>query len=115
MKTIALIFLLVLLAVPFATAAETEDTYIGGVELDKVLNFGSALLATALFVVTLLAYKRSKNKRLIFVSAAFALFALKGFILSLEMFLGDMPWTDIVASSLDFVILLTFFVAIVRK
>ena len=89
--------------------------FVGNFELDKVLNLGSALLATILFALTLLAYNRNKNQRLLYVSIAFLLFAAKGFIFSMEILLGDIGWIDPVGNLLDFAILLSFFFGILKK
>ena len=106
---------LFLLQIPSLVLAEDGDIMLGNLELDKVLNLCSGLLATVLFLLIVLAYTRNKNKRLLYVGAAFLLFAIKSLLLSIEIGLGDWPWVDIVASTLDFVILLTFFCGIIRK
>ena len=99
----------------FVAAAEPNDVFVAHFEVDKLLNLGSALISTGLCVLTLYAYKRSKNKRLLFVSAAFLLFALKGYLLASEIIFGDWGWTDIAGSVLDFGILLTFFMGFLKK
>ena len=66
-------------------------------------------------VLTIMAYRRTGNKRLLFVSLAFLLFALKGFMLGSEIFLGEWPFVDPVTSFLDFAILLSFFAGILGK
>ena len=62
-----------------ALAEEADDLTVAGFELEKLLNFGSGLLAAGLFAATSLAYRRTKNKRLVYVSIAFLLFAAKRF------------------------------------
>ena len=79
---------------------DLDDIEVLGFELEKLLNLGSGLLATGLFIATSLAYKRTGNKRLIYVSAAFLLFAVKGFLTSHELFFGEWPWVDPIASSM---------------
>ena len=96
-------------------AEESKDILMGGFELEKLLNLGSGLLAIVLSMLTLSAYKRSKNKRFLYVSFAFILFAVKGILVSMEIFFGDWGWVDPVASILDFAILLSFFIGILRK
>ena len=68
------IVIFILIQLP-SVLADNDDIFVNGLELDKLLNFGSALLATGLFILTIIAYKRNKNKRLLYVSAAFLLFA----------------------------------------
>ncbi|MDP3765645.1 MAG: hypothetical protein Q8R04_03965 [Nanoarchaeota archaeon] len=99
----------------FVFAEEADDLMVAGFELEKLLNFGSGLLATGLFTATLLAYRRIKNKRLIYVSAAFLLFAVKGFLTSHELFFKEWQWVDPIASVLNFAILLSFFFGVIKK
>lgn len=100
----------------YAFAENMDDFEIFGLELEKLLNLGSGLLATGLFIFTIMAYRRTKRKRLMYVSLAFLLFAAKGFLMSTELFFGDWSsWIDPVASFLDFAILFSFFFGILRK
>ena len=94
---------------------DLEDIEVFGLELEKLLNFGSGLLATGLFIATSFAYKRTRNKRLIYVSIAFLLFAVKGFLTSHELFLEEWSWVDPVASALNFAIILSFFLGVMKK
>ena len=111
------IFIIMLVQLsPFAFAENGDDLEIFGLELEKLLNLGSGLLATGPFIFTVMAYRRTKRKRLMYVSLAFLLFALKGFLMSTELFFGDLvTWIDPVASFLDFAILFSFFFGILRK
>ena len=93
----------------------SEDLEIFGLELEKVLNLGSGILAAFLGYLTYIAYTRTNNKRLKYVSLAFAIFAIKGFLTSAELFFNEGPWIDPTASVLDFVILLVFFFGIIKK
>lgn len=99
----------------FAFAENGDDLEIFGLELEKLLNLGSGLLATGLFIFTITAYRRTKRKRLMYISIAFLLFALKGFLQSQELFFDEMPWVDPTASFLNFVILLSFFLGVMKK
>ena len=100
---------------PPVLAQTGEDFHVFGLEFAKLLNLGSGLLAISLFVITLLAYRQKKSKRLIYVSIAFFLFALKEFLISLELFVVDLPWVDPQAGVLNFAILLSFFFGILKK
>ena len=109
-------YFIILLQTCFLVWAEDSgDIYVDGLELDKLLNFGSGILALILFYLTLIAYNRIKNRRLLYVCTAFFLFAAKSFLLALEVFFGDWGWIDIVAGLFDFVILLSFFAGILMK
>ena len=99
----------------FAFAENGDDLEIFGLEVEKLLNLGSGILATGLFAITLMAYRRTKRKRLMFVSLAFLLFALKGFLQSHELFIDELPWIDPIASFLNFAILLSFFLGVMKK
>ena len=98
-----------------AFAEEADDLEILGFEVEKLLNLGSGFLAAGLFTATSLAYKRTGNKRLIYVSAAFFLFAVKGFLTSHELFFEEWHWVDPTASFLNFAILLSFFFGVMKK
>ena len=69
------------------------------------------VVSLALVIITLLAYKRNEEGRLALVSAAFALFLIKGILVALVLFL-DVLTSDILllySSLLDLGILLLLF------
>ncbi|MCB9362063.1 hypothetical protein H6504_01380 [Candidatus Woesearchaeota archaeon] len=105
--------LLLITLLPFV-AAEEEDITVLDLELEKLLNLGSALLASALAILTFLSYKRSHNKRLMYVTAAFTLFALKLFIFASELIIESVPLIDPITAVLDFAILACFFLGIIK-
>ena len=110
------IFVLVLVAFSSFTLAEEHDEIeIFGLELEKLLNLGSGLLAGALSLMTFISYNRSKNKRLLYVSVAFILFAVKSLLSGSEIFFGEWPFIDPLSSIFDFAILLSFFLGILKK
>lgn len=114
-----LILFLLFLVSPSVLAEDNEffedDPEIFGLELEKLLNLGSGILATLLFIVTIVAYKRNKRKRLLYVCLAFFLFAVKGFLTAHELFFAEWNWVDPIASLLTFAILLSFFAGILKK
>ena len=114
MKRIFLLLFIFLLAVP-GVLAEDDDIEVFGLELEELLSFGSALLATVLFVLTALACKRTGRKRLAYVSLAFLLFALKNYLIASELLFDDFAWLDPVISVLEFGILLSFFIGVMKK
>jgi hypothetical protein len=95
---------------------ETDITVFPGIELSSLITVASSVLAAALFLLTAVAYKRSGRPKLIYVSGAFLLYAVKGFILASDIFLtSQSSWADPAANFLDFAILLCFFVGIMKK
>jgi hypothetical protein len=116
-------FLMILLMASLSAVASAQnmpiesdvDPSIFGLEIEKLLNLGSGILALGLFMTTFIAHKRSHNKRLVYVSTAFLLFAVKGFLTSLELFGIVFSWIDPMASFLNFAILLSFFFGVAKK
>lgn len=86
-------------------------------DLPESIDFATGIFAAFLFVVSLFAYKRTKMKRLLFVSAAFGLYAFRAILPRLEILLPTVEAATItvILSSIGFVILALFFVAIVKK
>ncbi len=94
----------------------------GGIKLEHFddIEFGiqalTGIFALLLFALSILAYKRTRLKMIIYAAGAFALFAIQLLLQSL----GDTfdflenPVTNIVSSALTLAILILFFVAIVR-
>ena len=110
-----LLFMVMLLLLAMPVLAEEDDEELFPEGSEEVLNVGSAILATVLFGLTFLAYRRTKQKRLLFVTLAFFLFAIKGFVSGAELIVGDFDWSDIATALLDFAILLSFFAGILKK
>jgi hypothetical protein len=100
-----------------ALAVEEQDLQFGpGWDVDSIITIASSILATVLFVITLVAYKRDGRKRILFVSTAFLLFAIKGFLSASDVFIGSKAaWVDPVANILDLAVLLCFFIGIIKK
>ncbi|GEM_PF-2793547 len=93
-----------------------EDVQVAnGLDLGQLLHLGSGLLALTLFILTLIAYQRNKNRRLVYVSVAFFLAALEGFLISSQLFFGDWPWIEPIVSVVSFAMLLSFFFGILKK
>ena len=88
-----------------------------GPDLSESLDFATGIFAAFLLVVSLFAYRRTKLKRLLFVSAAFGLYAFRAILPRLDIYLPTVEAATITAilSALGFVILALFFVAIVKK
>ena len=88
-----------------------------GPDLSESLDFATGIFAAFLLVISLFAYRRTKLKRLLFVSAAFGLYAFRTILPRLDIYLPTVEAATITAilSALGFVILALFFVAIVKK
>tara|TARA_Y100000310_G_C20698091_1_gene827161 strand:- start:882 stop:1226 length:345 start_codon:yes stop_codon:yes gene_type:complete len=114
MKTKIFIFVVLLLALSPAVLAD-DDIEVFGLELEKLLNLGSGILALGLFVVTAIAYKRNQRSKLLFICLAFLLFSLKGFLTAHELFIPELEFVDPIASFLDFGILLSFFTGVLKR
>ena len=114
-KIICLIAMLLLSAIPVFAQEENDDWQLFGVEGEKLFNLGSAILSTILFALTFIAYKRTKQSRLLYVSVAFFLFAVKCYLGARELFFEELAWVDPTAAVLDFAILLCFFWGIMKK
>jgi cbb3-type cytochrome oxidase subunit 3 len=100
----------------FAVTAMAE---VGGEspDLSESLDFATGIFAAFLLAVSLFAYRRTKLTRLLFVSAAFGLYAFRAILPRLDIYLPTVESTTITAilSVLGFVILALFFIAIVKK
>jgi formate hydrogenlyase subunit 3/multisubunit Na+/H+ antiporter MnhD subunit len=87
-----------------------------GLELDNVITLIASIMAMVLFGLTFLSYKRDGRKRFLYVSIAFLLFAIRGLLLTLDIFYPQKAgWVDLFAAVLDFAILLSFFFGILKK
>src|SRR3989344_6949103 len=107
---ITIFFLLIAFLTPVVSAAEDDGNIeLFGFELEKLLSLATGLLATVLFITAFIAYKRDGKKRLLYVSIAFLLFALKGFLVSSELFIPVSDIIDSIAVILEFAAILTFF------
>lgn len=93
----------------------SEDIMVLGLELEKLVSFASGLLALALFIITFSAYRRENRGRMLYVSVAFALYSVRSFLHSSELFVQEIPMLDPVATTLDLVVLLIFFYGIIKK
>ncbi len=115
MKKTTFLMVALLAALPMAMAEDIGDIRVFNLEVEKLFNLGSGLLSAVLFILTVAAYRKTENRRLLYVCAAFALFAIKGFLTSSELFFGDWLWVDPLASFLNFLILLAFFAGVIKK
>jgi len=88
-----------------------------GLDLAELLKLGSGLFALILLFISLLAYYRNRQRRLLFVSGAFGLYFVKVIAEHLDLFIPNIEtsFLDLLLAFIDFVILLLFFLAIVKS
>lgn len=87
-----------------------------GLEVDNVITFIASIMAMVLFGLTFLSYKRDGRTRFLYISIAFLLFAIRGLLLTFDIFYPQKAgFVDLFAAVLDFAILLSFFFGILKK
>ena len=116
---LAVISVLVIMSSLVLAAEEEEDEkdlQAFGIDADELITLGSSILAITLFAITAIAYKRDGRKKLLYVSIAFLLFAIKGLLIASDIFFPNKTgWVDPTANFLDFAILLSFFFGLIKK
>lgn len=99
-----------------ALNTDEHDWRIGSIEVDNVITVISSILATLLFIISFIAYKRDGRKKFFYVSVAFGLFAIKGYLIASDIFFPYKGgWVDPLANILDFAILMCFFFGMIKK
>lgn len=85
--------------------------------VENIIVAGVSVLALALTVIGTLAYRRTRERSLIVLSAAFAVFFVKGLALSAYLFLGvtDLTTLFLVVGGFDVLILALFYVFTLRR
>jgi hypothetical protein len=85
--------------------------------LENLIAAGVSVLAFALTVIGGLAYRRARERSLLILTAAFAVFFVKGLALSAYLFLGvtDLTTLFLVVGGFDAVILALFYVFTLRR
>lgn len=119
--SISFMVLLNVLWYPMNLLAQSEQEDQGDL-LDKgdvaeFFEFGSGIFAAILFVLSLIAYKGVKSKRLLFVSAAFGLIAIRTLLLRLDLFVPTIESSllELILAVMGFAALALFFFAIVKR
>jgi len=116
MGSLFVLFVVLLSSSVFALDPDDlDDISIFGLELEKLLNLVSGFIAFVLAGLTLSAYRRNNNQRLAYVSVAFMLFGIKGFLTSHELFFNEWPIVDPLASAMSLAIMIMFFIGILKK
>ena len=103
-----------LLILPFSGLFLQTELFDG---VESAIHAIIGVFSLLLLALSILAYKRTGLKKLIFAAIAFSLFAVQLLLESIEetFLFGDLPIMDILSSSMTLAILVLFFLAIVRK
>jgi len=90
---------------------------IGSFGVQNAIELGIIAFSLVLLGVSINAYRTTGLKKLVYAAAAFALFAIQLFFEYTEEFYDffEDEHTDIIISSITLVILMLFFLAIIRK
>src|SRR5687768_15613234 len=99
----------------FQTELSEEEWYDS---IESIILAATGVFSLLLLALSILAYRRTGIKKIIFAAIAFSLFAIQLILESLEESLGileDSPIGDILSASLTLAILVLFFLAIVRR
>ena len=88
-----------------------------GIAISDLFDFGSGIFAAFLAILSLMAYRSVKTRRLLFVCAAFGLFAIRAVLDNLDIFAPEIEseTIDIATAVTGFVILALFSIAIIKK
>ncbi|MGD9673976.1 MAG: hypothetical protein AB7U98_10925 [Candidatus Nitrosocosmicus sp.] len=120
MLTAAFVFFSISLFLPQIPLLAVEEFDEIEIEHFDDIEFGIdaviGVFALLLFSLSILAYKRTRLKMMVYAAGAFVLFAIQLLLQSLEEtydFL-ESPLTDIMTSAITLAILVLFFLAIVR-
>jgi hypothetical protein len=102
------------LILPFSGLFLQTDLFDG---VESAIHAIIGVFSLLLLALSILAYKRTGLKKIIFAAIAFSLFAVQLLLESIEetFLFGDLPIMDILSSSMTLAILVLFFLAIVRK
>jgi hypothetical protein len=84
---------------------------------ENVIAAGVSVLALALTVIGALAYRRTRERSLVVLTAAFAVFFVKGVALTAYLFLGlrDLTTLFLLVGGFDVLILALFYVFTLRR
>lgn len=87
------------------------------VALENIVLAAVSVFALALTVIAVLAWRRSRDARLLFLGAAFSLFFVKSLILTVALFAGasDLVTLFLVSAVFDLVILALFYGFTLRR
>lgn len=86
-------------------------------DLAELFDLGTGIFAAILFALSLIAYKRIKSRRILYVAIAFAIFATRVIVSKLDLFIPEIESSslDLILAIMGFAALGLFFIAIVRR
>ena len=86
-------------------------------DITNILRAWIMIFALILFIVSIFAYYRTRNKRVLIVSVAFAIFFVKGIVLTLGLVNNEIEelYTSGLGDFLDLVILILLAATILKK
>ena len=96
--------------------AEGEEGWYDSIE--SIIQAAIGIFSLLLLGLSIMAYRRTGLKKIIFAAIAFSLFAIQLILEALEETIGileEPPIGDILSASMTLAILVLFFLAIVRK
>lgn len=95
---------------------ESEDLLDKG-DIAEMFEFGTGIFAGILFALSLIAYRNSKSRRLIFVACAFGIFAIRTIIMRIDLFVPEVESSilELTLAIMGFAALALFFMAIVTR
>ena len=79
-----------------------------------LLHFVTAALSLALFGLAWLTYQRNKNRKFLFICAAFLIFVIKEVVLAMNVIMWSSGSVDVFTHVLNLVILILFALGILR-
>lgn len=86
--------------------------------IENIVIAWITVFAFAMLVISLRAFRRSKHRKILFVSGAFGIFFIKGIILTLGLFYEDKISSSslwLLASLFDLGVLILLFVATLKR
>jgi magnesium-transporting ATPase (P-type) len=98
-------------------SGEDENDLLDKGDIAEIFDFGSGIFAAILFALSLIAYKYLRLKKLLFVSGAFGLFAIRIIVLRLDLFMPEIESSllELLLAVMSFAGLALFFLAIVKR
>jgi hypothetical protein len=102
---------------PYAYALGDNPDALDKGDVAEIFDLGSGIFAAILFVLSLIAYRKVKLKKILFVAIAFGLFAVRTILSRLDLFMPDIEssFLELMLAITSFIALSLFFLAIVRK
>jgi len=86
-------------------------------DLAEFFDLGTGIFAAILFALSLIAYKKIKSRRILYVAIAFAIFAIRVIVSNLDLFMPEIESSslELLLAVMGFAALGLFFLAIVRR